>query len=241
MMGLFDNVVKQVSKTTDSVVKGVGKMGSDAAGAIAQTGNTIVKKTQDAFTKVEPNNLIKPYDAMKIVYCVMAADGKIDESELEEFSSIGKQIDPKFKDHKKELIAECKKIVTSAKKDDDYLDALAETVSDIIKESKKTDEGSILPRLLLWNLIVIAYAEGKFSKTERKIVRTVARRSKIDSSIIKDMENSIRTVQLIENEERILKKSKKTYSKADENLKELKHRKKVIMESTYALINEGEF
>ena len=44
MMGLFDNVVKQVSKTTDSVVKGVGKMGSDAAGAIAQTGNTIVKK-----------------------------------------------------------------------------------------------------------------------------------------------------------------------------------------------------
>ena len=238
-MGLLDNVKKQVSKTTDSVVKGAGKLGADAAGAIADTGNSLVRKTQEAFTKkAPPNNLICPNDAMKIVYYVMAADGKMDKLELKGFDNIGKQVDPKFKENKKEIEDECKKTIKAAKKNEEYLDILLESVVDIIKDSAKSSEGSIPPKLLLWNLIVIAFAEGKYSKTEKRIIHAVARRTKIDSTIVKEMENSVRTVQLIEKEETALRGSKKIYSEVDTILKELGHRKEVIMESAFALIND---
>jgi hypothetical protein len=105
-----------------------------------------------------------------------------------------------------------------------------------MSEPDVTDTGVIDRKILLWNLVVIAYSDGEYSVDEGKIIRFVARTLGVDRAFIPEMESSIQALMAIENEEKFLKESDRRYGKIEAELNELTDRKNTIKQGIHALI-----
>ena len=246
-MGLFDNVMNSAKKLADSAkeinladtMKDLQKMSESALNDLKNTGTEAIKNAKEALAKKEePNELITPQDALRIMYYLMAADGRLDEKELEKFNEIGKEVDPLFDDHKEELINECSVNIAKETDSDFYLDNLIECISTTVRHSQEIPEGDIMPKLLLWNMIALSISDEDYSIEERRILGSVVRLLDIDKSILLEMENTIQTLLALEKEEQWLRTSGRSYGEVEEHMNELADRKAAIMQGVRALMLE---
>ena len=260
-MGLFDNVKKKLSETAEGVInqaqnlgesmkdinlkdinlqdslKDLSQKGADVFNDLQTGAIEMVKNVQGAFAKQEePNELIIPEDALRMIYYVMAADGRLDGAEVSKFDEIGKDIDPKFEEHKDDLLTECAARIEKEKDPEYYIDNITDSISDAIKHSQSLSEGVIYPKLLLWNLLVISFADDEYSETEKKLLRSVLRWLNIDKSVLDEMESTIQTLYAIEKEEAWLKSTNRLFSEVEKNLNELADRRQAIMQGVQALL-----
>ncbi len=225
----FNKLTKQVKKTTSKALEEGNKI-IDGGSKILETGvkNIIANKnTVDI-------SVITKEGALKIICLLMSVDKQIKDEELDQYKSIAYEIDNNY-NHK--LLSDIQKDI--AKFDEnDYFDDLLDLTKDILNESLLCSGGDISVKLLLWNLFVVAYSDNDINEDEMRLIRYIARQAKIDKSIILDYENTIKTLQAIENEKEMLKTSDKSFHLVDSKLKDLDKRKKNIMENVMILINE---
>ncbi len=265
-MGVFDGIKKQVSKTADAVkkqtaeaaenvkkqaqklpdsvkdinlsesVNDLKKAGGSVFEKMKNQGSSLVEKAKNARASKEANVLLRAEDVLRVLYYLMAADGEISPEEMEKFYEIGKDVDPAFEEHKESLVKECEDYLDKAVDADDRYDILHEHAAEAIRASQGSADGTVQPKVFLWNLLTVAFAEGDYSENEVRLIRALARVMDIDLTIAKEMETAIRTLMAIAEEEIWLKNSSRSYGEVEPHLNELADRKNAVMQGVMALM-----
>ena len=180
--------------------------------------------------------IISTRSALKIIYYLMAADGEVFHSEEEKFDSIGKELDPNFANNKEQIIKECQAQLDKVMEPDDYYDVLQDGVEDALILSRQTADTFITPKLLVWDLLTVAYSDESYDEAERKLIKYIVRKTNIDKAVFMEMESSILTLRDIEKELTWIKTTNKPYLVIEAMVNELADRKNVIFESVKDLI-----
>ena len=180
---------------------------------------------------------ISTRNAIKIIYYLMAADGQIYHSEEEKFDAIGQELDPDFKENRDRIIKECQAQLDKVIDPDDYYDTLQDGIEDALLSSRQTADTFITPKLLVWDLLTVAYSDENYDEIERKLLKYIVRKTDIDKAVFLEMESSILTLMDIEKELEWIKTTDKPYLTIEAMVNELADRKNVIFESVKDLIS----
>ena len=231
--------ILQNTEPDDSEAEGIS---SDTSEETAETDasrrkNRDEEKTDDNNGKSREKRITIPVrNALKVFYYLIAADGKILEEELRKFDEIGTALDPAFEAHKSEIIEECNEQLENTIDPEDYYDVLQDAVGEAIDSSSYDGGSFITPRLLLWNMLTIAYCDGDYAEQERRLLKCVVRKLNIDKAVFLEMENSILTVTELENELQWIKTTDRPYLQIEAMVNRINHRRDTIFESVMALI-----
>lgn len=218
-------------------LKDLQKKGGEAINGIVSTSQEAVKNVQSAFAKKEePNEMITSEDALKIFYYVMAADGRLDGTEMTKFEEIGKELNPNYEEAKDELLRECSEKISKESDPDYYVDNITECISQAVGHSHSLSEGEIPAKLLLWNLLVICFADSEYSDAEKRVLRSILRLLDIDKAVLAEMESTIHTLTALEEEEEWLRSTNRPYAEVEKHMNEISNRREAIMQGVHALM-----
>lgn len=205
-----------------------------------------MQQVKDVFKKKEKTDLedtgvleiktVSVHNAIKIAYYLMAADGQIFHSEEEKFDAIGTELDPEFSNHKEQILKECREQLDKVIDPEDYYDALQDGIEDALLSSRTTADSFITPKLLVWNLLTIAYSDENYDETERRLLKYIVRKLNIDKAVFLELENSILTLLDLEKELQWIKTTDRPYLTIEAMVNEIADRKNVIFESVKELI-----
>ena len=230
----LSTVKDKLHETGDAVMETVKKVGVP---------NTVSDDPEDASTPGQEKDTvpsitaISTRNAIKIVYYLMAADGTICHGEEEKFDSIASEIDPRYMDNREQIIAECQSQLDKTFDPEDYYDVLREGVEDALADTMQTADAFITPKLLVWDLLTVAYSDENYDEAERRLVKYIVRQTNIDKAVFLEMESSILTLMDIEKELVWIKTTDRPYLVIEAMVNELADRKSVIFESVKDLIS----
>ena len=198
------------------------------------------KKTEEAVksaleTGENRERILSVKDSLKLIYCLMAADGTISPEEEEKFREIGTSLDPDFDQWKDELIADLSMKEAVLSDDEEYFDFIRDYATNVIYKSEDTGEG-IGAKTLIWDLLVVAFSEGDYSANEKRLIRFVSRALEADQAVLLEMEQTLRTITALNKEEEWLRSVNRSYSVVDEQMNELKERRETILAGLHALM-----
>ena len=230
----------------DAANKGKSALGSLVSKGGAALGDKLdrTKKTDAAVktalekgTNAAGERIVSVKDSLKLIYCLMAADGSISPEEEEKFQEIGNSLDPDFEQWKDELTADLSMKEAVLPDEDEYFDFIHDYAAEILYKAEDTGEG-IGAKTLIWDLLVMAFSEGDYSANERRLVRFAAKTLSIDPAIPLEMEQTLRTITALDKEEEWLKSMNRPYSVIEEQVNELKERRETIITGVHALIED---
>ena len=181
---------------------------------------------------------IEKRNAAKIYYYLMYVDGKVTDEEIGRFEEIGKEIDEDFEKYKDEIIKECKEQISKAK-DSRYLyDRIQEGVENELKYQFDDCSWNVSAKLIVWNMLTIAYSDQEYAETERNLIKYVACRTNVDSVYLLEMENLLKAAKAVEKEKEWIKTTDKPYEEIHTIVDELDVRKATIFNSVKQLIQD---
>lgn len=183
----------------------------------------------------DQTSVISTKSALKIIYFVMAADGIVFDDEDEKFKLIGKELDPQYEYDRDEIIGECQQLLDE-RSDSDYQKALQEGIENALTQSKQTEDSFITPKLLLWDLLTVAYSDKQYNEAEIKVLEYLVNKLNIDKAVFVEMENCIQTLLSLEQELQWIKTTDRPYLTIEAMVNEIVDRKQVIFDSAKALI-----
>lgn len=235
----LSEVKDKVEYTADSAVKAVKKVklpDVDIKNAFKKKEKE--EKAADELEVTDTLNItaIATRNALKIIYYLIASDGDVRKEEEEKFDSIGKELDPMFADHKDAIVKECKAQLDKVIDPQDYYDTVQGGIEDALITSRETEDSFITPKLLLWNLLTVAFSNEEYRELERKLLKYIVRKTDIDKTVFMEMESSILTLMDVEKELEWIKTTDKPYLTIEKTVNELADRKNVIFESVKDLI-----
>ena len=196
------------------------------------------KKSGEEEEVAEPEYLsvISTKSAMMIIYYLMAADGEIFHNEEDKFNDICKELSPDFSELKEQAVSECTEQLNKVIDSRDYPAVIQEGVEDALNNSKASEDSFITPKLLIWDLMTVAYSDERYDETERNLIKYIVRKTNIDKAVFLEMESSILTLMDIERELDWIKTTDRPYLIIEGLVNELNERKSVIFESIKDLI-----
>lgn len=197
------------------------------------------QKKADKEETPEPARMITSISiksAIKIIYYMMAVDGTIYQDEEEKFDEIGKELDPDFQHNKDAIVRECQAQTGKLIDPEDYYAVLQEGVEDAIAVGVITKGAVIAPKILVWDLLTVAYSDGNYDENERKLLKYVVRKLDISKDVFLEMESSYLALVDLENELTWIKRTDRPYLTIEKMVNEINDRKTVIMESVRNLI-----
>ena len=180
--------------------------------------------------------LLSEEDALKIAYLMMQADRFVTSDEEDKFMSICADLNVE-KEKTTEIVSYCDS-VTSGIGDEDYMDAIRDGIRDLIKDRVGKKNGTVNGKLLIWDLLAIAYSDGEYSKEEEKIIRQTSTLVGIDKSVLPEFISSIHTIMAIDKEVAWLKQTDRKFVEIENELNELDDRKKNVLQGVYCLISD---
>lgn len=175
-------------------------------------------------------------NALKVFYYMMAADGELFHGEEEKFDLIGQEVSPEFDTIRADVITECQRQLDKVIDTADYYDVLQDGVEDALLSSAKTADSFITPKLLVWDLLTLAYSDKQYDETERRLLKYIVRKLDIDKAVFLEMESSIQTLMDLEKEQQWIKTTERPYLTIEAMVNEIEDRKHVIFDSVKALI-----
>ena len=200
----------------------------------------LFKKTDSTETDQEDSAIvissISTRNSLKIIYYLIAVDGRFTTEEEEKFDLLGKEITPDYPYIKDRIISECQSQMDKVIDPEDYYDVLQDGVEEALLSSIKTEDTFITPKLLVWDLLTIAYSDGAYDEKERKLIKYIVRKLDIDKAVFLEMESSIQTLQDLEKEQQWIKTIDRPYLTIEGMLNEIEDRKHVIFDSAKDLI-----
>ena len=194
---------------------------------------------------MEKNTKIFQEDAVKIIYYLMAVDGEICQADERKFEDIAKELDSAFEFHRSKILETCKNQLSKARYGSEYYNVIQEGVGAVIRDSRPLDvmaayglfqHSQIDNKVLVWNLLTIAFSDNRYSENERKLIKYVVRQLNLDEIFFLEMEYTIKALNAIENEKRWLRTTSKPYDKIERLIQELENREGVINNSINELI-----
>lgn len=175
-------------------------------------------------------------NALKVIYFLMAADGEISREEEEKIDEIGKELMADYDEARDSIMEECRSDMDNMIDPEDHYDVIQDCVENALRAPASSGEGAVTPKLLLWDLLTVAYSDENYHETERKLLKYVARKLSVDKAVFLEMESSILTLMDIEKELSWIKTTNRPYLKIEETVRELNNRKDIIFDSVKDLI-----
>ena len=230
-------------------VKDAAHVGQSALGSLVSKGSAAIgdqlsktKKTDAAVksaleTDKAGDRIVSVKDSLKLIYCLMAADGSISPEEEEKFQEIGTSLDPDFELWKDALIEDLSMKEAVLTDEEEYFDFIHDYAAEILYKAEDTGEG-IGAKTLIWDLLVMAFSEGDYSANEKRLIRFVAKALKIDLAVPLEMEQTLRTITALNKEEEWLKSTNRPYSVIEEQVNALKERRETILTGVHALMED---
>jgi hypothetical protein len=182
--------------------------------------------------------VVEKRSVIKAFYYLMAVDGNVSDSELDKLNEIGIEIDSEhYNDYKESVISECLAHINTAD-DDEYYDVIQEGLDDTLLCIAEDKTQGVPLRLLVWDMLVMAFVNDEFALEERKLIKHVVRVTKMDKSIFLEMEHLLKTAVSVDKEKERISSSNKPYAEVRPIVEELEKRQRIIMESAMALIED---
>ena len=169
---------KRQAEARDTAVapENAGKGGLPGEKRILKPGDNCVIRT------------ISVRSSMKIIYYLMAADGRIFHNEQEKYEEIGRGLDPGFDAVRDEIIASCDPEPDRSLEPEAYMHSLMDGIRAAVLEGINQETASIAPKVLVWDLLIIAYSDGYYDPRERRLVRYTVKKLEIDIELFMRME-----------------------------------------------------
>lgn len=181
--------------------------------------------------------LIPKKTVVSIFYYLMLIDGAVTEEELSRLDEIGEEIDPlQYPIYKDELITNCEKQLEKMIDTEDRYDVIVEAIDRLLLIPVEAPEDAIISRLLIWNMLVLAYEDEEYHAEERKLIKHLVRFTDTPSSVFLEMEQLKETDAAIYREIKWLMSSKRPYDEIDPIITELHNRQNVILASLENLL-----
>ncbi|KAB7788374.1 tellurite resistance TerB family protein [Bifidobacterium cebidarum] len=167
--------------------------------------------------------------ALRAFYYLMAVDGSVTADEMELFNHIGEELDNEhFHDYAEQLVDSCAGYLSQyADKDDDRYDVIVEGVDEAVSKRAESGDG-VSSRLLLWDMLSVAYADGHYDQAERKLVRHIARTVIKERSIYPEMEHLMNAAQSVREELTWITSSDRPYAEVQPVVEALREREETI-------------
>ena len=181
--------------------------------------------------------IVTKRNAMAVFYYLMAVDERVSEEEMQKFDEIGREIDPEeYLEYRDDIIGEGEKYLQTAG-DDEYYDIVLECVDKALRMDASIDDG-IPSRLLVWNMLVIAFSNREYENCERRLIKHTVRMTEMDDSIFLQMEELLKTSIAVEQELEWIKSSNRTYAEVAPIVEELNGRMAHILICAQELIQD---
>ena len=174
---------------------------------------------------------------MKIIYYMMSVDGEILHNEEDKYDEIGRELDPEYDKKKEMIISACKTQMLKVIDPEDYYAVIQDGVEEAIREGANVKSAIVAPKVLLWDLMTIAYSDGHYDAKERQLLKYTARKLNIDKSIFLEMESSFLAIMDLDEELEWIKKTDRPYLTIESMVNEIADRKTAIFESVKDLIS----
>lgn len=173
--------------------------------------------------------------AIKVFYYLMAIDGDVT-AELEKFDEIGREfMKEDFDQNRQAIIDECQVQIDSAT-DDELYDVVLEGVDRALAETADSNEDGVCPRLLIWDMLTIAYTDNEYANMEKRLIAHVVRVLGVDKDVFMEMEHLINTADAVVKELDTLNSSNRPYSEIRPIVDEIEKRKITITKAVEDLI-----
>ncbi|MCR5781706.1 MAG: hypothetical protein K6G90_03105 [Clostridia bacterium] len=116
--------------------------------------------------------IIQKKSAFSIFYGLIFVDGEIGEDELHKLDELGNEIDPEFfADYRNVVIAAGHALRDKMIDEEDLYDVIAEDVQDAIRDTVDIPEQGVPSRLLLWNMMTLAFSNGDYADIQRRLIK----------------------------------------------------------------------
>ncbi|MCB6994298.1 TerB family tellurite resistance protein [bacterium 210820-DFI.6.37] len=221
--------MKQVSEVASENIKNLFKKHDVGKGSSKE--NADETSTSQNITRISVKN------AIKTIYFMMAADGEIYHGEEEKFDTICSELDQDFGEFKGTIVAECKARLDKVIDPKDYYDALQDSVGEALSQNSPAETSFITPKILVWNLLSVAYSDEQYNETERRLLKFVVRKLNIDKADFLEMESSMLTLLDLEKELAWIKTTNRPYLTIEAMVNEIADRKNIIMENIMDLVS----
>ena len=175
--------------------------------------------------------------ALKAYYFLLAIDGNIDDQEILCFRDICSETDNSADEYLKELISECDEIIKNAS-GSEFEEIIQEAFDEAVREEAIEPQKVIPSRLLLWNMLVLAYANNEYSSSERKMIGHAARILMVEKTVFLEMEQMARTASTLSKERAGYEQSERPYRVIRPIVDELDNRIGTILHAAKCLIDD---
>ena len=193
------------------------------------------REAEQEHEKVVPT-VVSVRNAVKVIYFFMAVDGEVYHGEEGKFDAIGADLISDFNTVKASILSECRADMEKMIDPEDYYDVILDCVEAAILDPVKAEEVTISHKLLVWDLLSVAYSDGSYSDTERRLLKYIVRKLDMDKAILLEMESSMLTMLDIERELEWIKTTNRPYLQIETVVSELTKRKNAIFDSVKGLI-----
>ena len=119
---------------------------------------------------------------------------------------------------------------------EDHYDVIQDCVEAALLATVKAEEATISSKLLVWDLLTVAFSDENYNDSERRLLKYIVRKLNLDKASFLEMESSILTVMDIERELTWIKTTDRPYLKIESVVSELAQRKKVIFDNVKDMI-----
>lgn len=233
--GAVETVKAKAEEVEVPDFKKLGDRASEQVKAVFQKKNTGKSDTAES-SEPPVISAVSGRNALKVIYFLMAADGEIYHGEEEKFDEIGKALLPDYSSVKESIIKECRSDMEKVIDPEDHYDVIQDCAENALLFSEQSGDAVITPKLLVWNLLAVAYSDESYDDTERRLLKYIVRKLNVDKAVFLEMESSILTLMDIERELSWVKTTNRPYLKIEETVSELTGRKSVIFDSVKDLI-----
>ena len=175
--------------------------------------------------------------AVRAYYYIMSIDGEITPDEQKDFDRLCIDVgETTYEECFDEWLSGCKDIVENALGKEECFDIIQEAVDAALDESDGTK--NISTRMVIWDMLVLSFADGEYSKNEERLLRHLVRVTGLDESVFAEMILHIKAARDIEDELEALNASDKPYKTIRPIVEEIEKRQQVILTSVMNLIED---
>lgn len=180
--------------------------------------------------------IISKSGALKAFYYLMAIDGDVT-SELDKFDEIGREfMKEDFDQNRQSIIDDCQLQINSVVVEDERYDIIQEGLDKALDEPVNGIDDGVCRRLLIWDMLSIAYTDSKYNESEKRLIAHVARVLDVERDVLMEMEHLIKTAEAVVKELETLNSSNKPYSEIRPIVDEIENRKLIITKAAEELI-----
>ncbi len=174
--------------------------------------------------------------ALLVIFYLMAIDGELRADEEEKLMEVGKELDPLFDQHRTAIHEVCQMEFDTSLPSSELYRLIEGNVAAVLDEDEPSKDSLVTPKLLVWDMMAVAYSDGEYSGNERKLIEFVAKKLKIDEAILLELESSLETMIALDKEEKWIKTTNRPYLEIEEHVNEIADRKSVIFSSIKDLV-----